>query len=330
MSKDYAKLARAMVITSSKEFERLIIKLSEQIQFGNSSFEDTEKKGRIINVPSDMRVSLRSYPSTSANILKKFPNNTELYFLNKEIFSDGKTFLNVEIDGLIGWISSSFVEYYDSNGSIKFRGLAPTKPVSISKNEEGAYNMSEESNTDDWKQFAPQMAKDVEEKYGVPKQITMAQFALESNFGKSESGTFNYFGIKGKGSAGTKNLKTTEEFVPGEKVKINDNFASYSSKSDSFNSYGSLLSSSQRYRYATQNFSDQPGMFIIWVWANGYATDSSYPTKIASVSKRVASTLGDPSFEFQFLPKEIELISQLSSETPENRRVKIKQFFGVA
>lgn len=326
MSKDYINLARAKVITSSKDFERLILKLSEHKDF----FEDTFKNGKIINVPYDMFVSLRSYPSVSSDVLKKFPNDTELIFLNKEQISDGKTFLNVEIDGVIGWISSSFVEYYNEDGSIKFKGIVTNRPKIVSITEEEDENMSEESMSEDWKEFAPKLAEEVQQKYGVPKQITMCQFALESNFGKSESGNFNYFGIKGKGSAGSKNLKTTEEFVPGNKIKINDNFASYSSKSDSFNSYGSLLSSSQRYRYATQNFSDKPGMFIIWIWANGYATDSAYPTKIASVSKRVASTLGDSSFEFQFSSKELDLISQLSSETPENRRTKIKQLFGVA
>ena len=41
------------------------------------------------------------------------------------------------------------------------------------------------------------LAQDVQAKYGVPASVTLAQYALESGYGKSTVGANNYFNIKG-------------------------------------------------------------------------------------------------------------------------------------
>ncbi|WP_308219506.1 glycoside hydrolase family 73 protein [Aggregatibacter actinomycetemcomitans] len=69
------------------------------------------------------------------------------------------------------------------------------------------------------------IAKAIEEKWGVPAEVTIAQAALESGWGKKVKGNA-YFGVKGKGSKGSVNFGT-HEVINGKKIRMNDNFASY-------------------------------------------------------------------------------------------------------
>ena len=77
------------------------------------------------------------------------------------------------------------------------------------------------------------LAQKAEKDHGVPASVTLAQYALESGWGKSTLATTanNYFGIKGKNP-------NTGSYV----VRNGSTRRSYSSKAESFDDHGKLLS----------------------------------------------------------------------------------------
>ncbi|MBD5069739.1 glycoside hydrolase family 73 protein [Ligilactobacillus apodemi] len=130
------------------------------------------------------------------------------------------------------------------------------------------------------------VAQAEQRQYGVFTSITLAQAALESDWGQSElSAKYNnLFGIK----SSTGSLMTTQEYVNGEWVTIKDTFAVYNSWDDSvkahtqlfvngtaWNSdhYGSVLRATS-YEQAAQALQQQ-----------GYATDPDYAQKLISLIK---------------------------------------------
>lgn len=102
----------------------------------------------------------------------------------------------------------------------------------------------------------------------------VAQSALESGWGKHQSGKNNFGGIKGKGT-----VKTTKEFINGKYVTIKDNFRDFDSLRDYAEYHVNLLNNS---RYKAFN-----GNFISNVVKGGYATDPSYASKLLKMYKSV-------------------------------------------
>lgn len=103
----------------------------------------------------------------------------------------------------------------------------------------------------------------------------VAQSALESGWGKSQSGKNNFGGIKGK--SGT--VRTTQEFVNGKYVTIKDTFRDFKDLKDYANYHVNLLNSS-RYKAFS-------GDFISSVVRGGYATDPNYSAKLRSMYNSV-------------------------------------------
>lgn len=106
------------------------------------------------------------------------------------------------------------------------------------------------------------LAEQVQEKYGVPASVTLAQYALESGYGKSTVGQNNYFNIKGTGTGGYKD---------------------YQSKEDAFMDYGRLLTT-ERYTEYTQDATTVQE-YVQGIYDAGYAEDINYVSKIMSVIK---------------------------------------------
>lgn len=106
------------------------------------------------------------------------------------------------------------------------------------------------------------LAKKVQDRYGVPASVTLAQYALESGYGKSTVGRNNYFNIKGNGNGGYRN---------------------YSSKEESFMDFGKLLSS-KRYTDKTSS-AGSVQEYVQGVKNAGYAEDSNYVSKVMSIIK---------------------------------------------
>ena len=115
-------------------------------------------------------------------------------------------------------------------------------------------------------------AKGLDTKYA---KYLVAQSALESNWGKSQSGKFNFGGIKGKGTT-----RRTREVVNGQNVYINDSFRDFKDIDDYANYHVSLLNN-KRYNAFTGDFIDR-------VVKGGYATDPKYRQALSNVYNQIA------------------------------------------
>jgi flagellum-specific peptidoglycan hydrolase FlgJ len=129
----------------------------------------------------------------------------------------------------------------------------------------------------------------VEARYKVPSAVTLAQWALESRWGKNNLGVSNYFGHT---YAATKTFIASPKFVvfhelinasgtsrPGRLVK----FASYRSITECFDAHGQYLSTSQLYRDAF--FATNAEQFAKIISLH-YATDPDYATKLITIIRR--------------------------------------------
>lgn len=105
----------------------------------------------------------------------------------------------------------------------------------------------------------------------------VAQDGLESAWGKSPSGTFNFGGIKGKGT-----VKSTREVLNGKDVRIDQEFKDFSSLEDYAN-YKINLLNNKRYNAFSGSVND----FASRVAKGGYATDPEYLKALQRVIKSV-------------------------------------------
>jgi flagellum-specific peptidoglycan hydrolase FlgJ len=83
-------------------------------------------------------------------------------------------------------------------------------------------------------------AEEAEKKYGVPAAVTLAQAAYESGYGKHTPGkdSFNFFGVKGKGPAGTTAAASDEKNHTERHVS---NFAKYHNAYEAVMEHGKLF-----------------------------------------------------------------------------------------
>jgi LysM repeat protein len=137
--------------------------------------------------------------------------------------------------------------------------------------------------------FMDKMAADAiksQRETGVPASVTLAQAALESGWGKSGLSTQgnNFFGIKGKGPAGSVTMPT-KEFLNGKWVTVDAPFRKYNSPSESFADHGNFLRQNKRYAEAFKH-TDNAERFAQEIHKAGYATDPEYSNKlIAMINK---------------------------------------------
>lgn len=129
-------------------------------------------------------------------------------------------------------------------------------------------------------------AKEAERIYGVPASVTLAQAALESGWGKSAIGGYNIFGIKGKGSEGSVNVKT-KEYLNGKWVTINDNFAKYSNFYEAVMKHGQVFQGNYSGYKNGLNVYAKTGNDYAFIDAVGhtYATDPDYASSVKQIMK---------------------------------------------
>jgi flagellum-specific peptidoglycan hydrolase FlgJ len=125
-------------------------------------------------------------------------------------------------------------------------------------------------------------AQAVQSKYGVPASVTLAQWALESNYGKSTPpGSNNPFGIKAKPGEPYV-MAWTPEYVNGQKVQVQAAFRKFDSYAQAFDARGQLLSQAPRYAKAMEQ-RDNPDRFVEELQNAGYATDPQYANKLKAI-----------------------------------------------
>lgn len=124
--------------------------------------------------------------------------------------------------------------------------------------------------------------------YGVPACVILAQWALESAWGKKVSGTFNYFGEKWhEGMPFTGKACTTHEFINGKWILVRDTdpgaqkFINFPDASTAFEWHARHLATSQYYRDAQKLTGD----WLKYLNAMGavYATDPGYRASLLTL-----------------------------------------------
>ncbi|RPK06192.1 glycoside hydrolase family 73 protein [Bacillus subtilis] len=129
-------------------------------------------------------------------------------------------------------------------------------------------------------------AQAIQKETGIPASIILGQIMLESG-GSNPGGlsglayySKNLFGIKGKGTAGSATMGTTEVYN-GKTYHIKDGFAKYNSYQDSIRAHAELLS---KPRYASK-LKDAKSVedYAKGIKAGGYATDPGYVNKLLGI-----------------------------------------------
>lgn len=119
--------------------------------------------------------------------------------------------------------------------------------------------------------------------YGVPASLALAQWALESAWGKKDMGAFNYFGMKYVPSRhkGFIERETNEHF--GTWTTINAKFAKFSSAEEAFDDYAKLVGTHKIYK-KVQALKPDPNA-MAHALTGLYATDPQYGSKLVSIMK---------------------------------------------
>jgi flagellum-specific peptidoglycan hydrolase FlgJ len=137
-----------------------------------------------------------------------------------------------------------------------------------------------------------QSAIDCMHKTGVPASITLAQAFVESAAGRHAPG-FNFFGMKGKGTAGSQMLRTKEQDPKTKKIyTITAPFRKYNNAEESFEDHARLLSTAPRYKQAMAAKSDAH-QFAREIQKAGYATALNYASALISIIDKYGLTRFD-------------------------------------
>jgi len=113
--------------------------------------------------------------------------------------------------------------------------------------------------------------------------VTLAQFGLESAWGKYASGENNFFGIKANAAqiaAGEFKTVWTKEVIGGRCYSVQQHFANYSSLEACFDAHATLLTQSH---YLLCEQAKTPEDYCRALQRCGYATDPNYAEKLIEI-----------------------------------------------
>ncbi len=130
------------------------------------------------------------------------------------------------------------------------------------------------------KKLAPAAAR-IQEEFGIPAEVILAQAALESGMGSSKIGDYNVFGIKGSGSRGSV-LVPTFEYSGGRRIQTQAHFADFGSWDEALREHAEIL----RKPVFTKAMShkDDPVAFA-HALTGKYATDPRYGEKLVETMR---------------------------------------------
>lgn len=120
---------------------------------------------------------------------------------------------------------------------------------------------------------------------GLPAQLLIAQWALESKWGRQPAGQANFFGIKKAGRHEKCCTVTTREVVEGRPVVVALEFADYDSLEDSCRDYAWLITQGEPYREAWAQYQlDKNVHNLLSGIAHIYATDLQYAQLVTRIA----------------------------------------------
>lgn len=110
--------------------------------------------------------------------------------------------------------------------------------------------------------------------------VTLAQWALESNYGKAmPKGSNNPFGIKANGDQPSVDAMTWE-VVRGKRIDIVQRFRKFETMADAFEAHNRLLATSKHYKKAR---AAKTAVEFAKALTGIYATDPDYDKKLRSI-----------------------------------------------
>jgi flagellum-specific peptidoglycan hydrolase FlgJ len=117
----------------------------------------------------------------------------------------------------------------------------------------------------------------------IPASVTLAQWALESDWGKAmPEGSNNPFGIKARASDPFVEAQT-REVIDGQDVTIVAKFRRFASLNEAFGQHGRLLATAGAYFYA-RTLAGNPDAFADAL-TGVYATDPNYGESLKKMMK---------------------------------------------
>lgn len=119
--------------------------------------------------------------------------------------------------------------------------------------------------------------------YGVPASVTLAQWALESGWGRSGLALYchNFFGVKAQPDQDYEEFPT-HEVVRGRTVEEMADFAWYPNAADGFAAHARFLAMIPRYAPAMRVCRDVPA-FCAELQRCGYSTSPTYARDLLSL-----------------------------------------------
>lgn len=124
-----------------------------------------------------------------------------------------------------------------------------------------------------------------QKKWGVPASVTLAQFAIESGYGKyMPAGSNNPFGIKAAGGQPYVVAHTREETAAGKSYYIDARFRKFANLAEAFEEHARLLATASPYAAARAAWAHHHDLSeYVRLMGARYATSTVYAATILSV-----------------------------------------------
>lgn len=254
-----------------------ITELHNTISEGQYSAEQTNEK-----IDGLTRVFQESL-SIQSNMLGEMRSISK----NIKILNDNTESMNRNLNNsLIGTGTGSILSSLNtgfSNVAVALGGAALATALNPGDNKDGdsgGVTVGSAKGQEGYKQIYD-AAKKAGDKF---PEVTASQWALESSWGKSESGKNNVFGQKATASEpGT--MRWTHENVNGQSVRTLAKFKDYDSIDEAVAEHVKKWSS----KYAGAS---SAGEAVQTLKSHGYATDPDYVSKIMSIARGQANVVG--------------------------------------
>lgn len=162
----------------------------------------------------------------------------------------------------------------------------------------------------------------------IEAKTIAAQGSLETGYGKSPSGSFNYFGQKGTSGENTSRM-STREVVGGRDVRVNADFKNYdsldSSIRDRIKKWSYKTRGAESVEQAAQRLQipgNQPIPGTRELSHGAYATDPNYASSVARIARDYGGSTNKPGSTSSSPSKPV--IAKGSLDKPEPTRVLSK------